>query len=238
MADIIKGGVGSLEIQPGWVIESDGEGLLTSRVTFRGRKGSEGGRPEQGKAHPEDSRLKCYRSGFTMDASWVTVFADYIGLETGANTKMKIQADFATQVQPIQAHPDFATLKTLGWNSEERKFDEDNQEAIDNGLVGITSYLTPDQQLTASFYTANQGEIQGIIDSIGSTFGAGGGMSGGEAIVRSNFKPISEKHIHSGLITGASYETYAHLYKVTMSFRITSGGWNSLVYGGGGEAKK
>lgn len=238
MQGVQKGSLGGLEIQPGWVIESDGEGLLTSRVTFKGRKGSEASRPKQGRAHPEDGKLQCYRSGFTMDASWVTVFADYIGLEDGSNTKMKVQADFATQVQPIKSHPKFIDeFKEMGWNEDLQRFDESDDKAIENGLVGVTGYLSPDQQITASFYTANKGEIQGIVDSIGTTFTAGSGISGGQAVVRSNFKPISKKHIHSGLITGATYEEYAHLYKVTMSFRITSGGWNSLVYGDKGSSE-
>lgn len=231
MPEKFKGSTSGLEIQPGWVIESDGEGLLTSRVTFRGRKGSEASRPRNKAEHPEDKRLLCYRSGFTMDASFVTVFADYIGLEEGGDTKIKVQADFATQVQPIKCHPKFITeLKDLGWNVERGLFDEENADAIENGLVGINGFLSPDQQLTATFYTANQGDIQKFINNIGTTFKAGTGIGQADAVVRGDFKPISTKHTDSGLVTGVSYETYAHLYKITFSVRVTSGGWNSLIY--------
>ena len=237
MPEKFKGSVSGLEIQPGWVIESDGEGLLTSRVTFRGRKGSEGGRPQEKSEHPEDKRLLCYRSGFTMDASWVTVFADYIGLETGANTKYKVQADFATQVQPIKAHPKFIKeLKDLGWSEDLQRFEESNEDAQKNGLVGVTGFLSPDQQLTASYYTADQSTVQSAIDSIGTTFKAGTGLGAANAVVRKSFIPISEKHIDSGLVTGVSYETYAHLYKITFSVRVSSGGWNSLIYTAEGTA--
>jgi len=226
---IIKGGVSRLEPQPGWIIESDGEGLLTSRVIWRGRKGSEGSRPATGAAHPNDNRLQCYRSSFQLDASWATVTAEYIGLEGGSSTKTKFTADFSSQTVPIQSHPDFATvLKDKGkWDVEKQAFSEVDTEAMKEGLAGVQSFLAPDQTVTGYFFTANKGDIQGWVNGVGKTFAVG---QGGEVVLRTDFQPASKNHDKPALLTGVSYESYSHLWKITFTVRAATGGWNKLIY--------
>ena len=232
-----KGSISGLEIQPGWTIESDGEGLLTSRVVFRARKGASP--PGSKAAHPKDGRLQCYKSSYTEDASWCTITADYVGLENGP-TKTKFTADFSSQSHSIKAHPNFlkATFgtskpfKELGWDSERQLFSEDSQEAEENGLVGVTNWLAPDQTITGYFYTDDQGAIQSWVDGVGKIFDVG---AGGEVTIRSDYKPISAKHTGRVLLTGVSYESYAHLWKIMFTARAASGGWNELIYEKSGE---
>ena len=60
MTKLIKKGNtgGSLQLQPDWTIESDGYGLLTSRLTFKcDASGVAGRAPKSGDAHPQDGRL-------------------------------------------------------------------------------------------------------------------------------------------------------------------------------------
>ena len=226
---VTKGSVGRLEVQPGWIIESDGEGLLTSRVTWRGRKGSEGSRPKTGAAHPYDNRLQCYRSSFQLDASWATVTAEYIGLEGGSSTATKFSADFSSQTVPIQSHPDFASvLKDKGkWDVEKGAFSDVDKKALEEGLAGVQSYLAPDQTVTGYFFTANKADIQGWVNGVGKTFGGG---QGGEVVLRTDFQPASKNHKKPALLTGVSYESYSHLWKITFTVGAATGGWNSLIY--------
>lgn len=237
MPEKIKGNVAGLEIQPGWTIESDGEGLVTSRVTFRGKKGSEGNRPKQNDAHPEDANLLCYKSSYTSDASWVTVTADYIGIEGGGSkTKIRWNTDFSSSSQPIKTHPNFlkvsfqtdAPLKDKGWSDEQQRFDENNEDAVDAGLVGISAYLAPEQTVGGMFYTSDQEYVQKWVDGIAKTFVALPDTNG--LVILSTYKPISANHDTRALLTGVAYERYAHLYKVTFTSRVATGGWNKLIY--------
>lgn len=232
MSGKIKGNVGKLEVQPGWTIESDGEGLLTGRIVFRGKKGQKG--PVSKAAHPFDNRLQCYKTSYSEDASWCTITADYVGLE-GGPTATKFTADFSSQSHSIKAHPNFlqATFgtdkpfKELGWDSDRQLFSEDSEDAEKAGLVGVANWLAPDQTISGYFYTDDKGSIQSWVDGVGKIFDVG---EGGEVILRSEYKPISPQHTGRVLLVGVSYESYAHLWKVTFNARAASGGWNQLIY--------
>ena len=47
--------------QPGWTIVEDGNGLLSSSVTFQGDAANAGAVPQIGASHPADSRLTAHR---------------------------------------------------------------------------------------------------------------------------------------------------------------------------------
>jgi hypothetical protein len=233
---ITKGNVPGLELQPGWSIDNDGYGLLTSRLTFRCKKEGVGDRPKKLDAHPEDSRLQCHRSSYTQDGAWATVVAEYVGLEAGTYTPIQWAADFSGSTQPIQSHPNFVNvkfgtatpLKDLGWDKDAQAFPEDNSVAETNGLVGIRQFIAAEMAVTGTFYTSDKSWLQKWADGVGKTFEALPGDS--SVVLISTFQPISPNHDRKSLLTGIAYEMYAHLYKVNFQAKVATGGFHKFVY--------
>lgn len=231
-----KGSVTGLELQPGWSIENDGHGLLTSRLTFRCEKSAVGSRPGKLAAHPEDNRLQCHRSSYTMDGAWATVTSEYVGLEAGTYTEIQWSADFAGSTQPIQAHPNFITpkfqtttaLKSLGWDSDAQLFPETDATAEVNGLVGLRSYIAPEMGVSGVFYTTDKAWLQKWADGVGKTFTSLPGDS--SVVLISTFTPVSALHDRKALLTGLTYEMFAHVYKVSFQAKVATGGWHRYVY--------
>lgn len=242
MAYTTKGSVGGLQLQPGWSIENDGQGLLTSRLTFRCEKNAVGGRPAKLSAHPEDNRLQCHRSSYTMDAAYAVVTAEYVGLEAGSKTEIQWAADFSGSTQPIQAHPNFlkktfgdapAALKDLGWNAENQFFPESDAVAESNALVGIRQFLATEMALSGVFYTTDKAYLQKWVDGAGKTFVQLPGDT--NVIYFSQFTPNSQYHDRILLMTGVSYEMFAHLYKVSFQSMVASGGFHRYIYDSASE---
>lgn len=237
MAYKTKGSVSGLELQPGWSIENDGHGLLTSRLTFRCEKSAVGSRPAKLAAHPEDNRLQCHRSSYTMDAAYAVVTSEYVGLEAGTTSDIQWSADFSGSTQPIQAHPNFLKkvfgsapnpLKDLGWNSEAQFFPESNAVAEANGLVGIRQFIAPEMSVSGVFYTTDKAWLQKWVDGIGKTFEA---LPGDTSVVLiSQFKPNTQYHDRKALLTGVGYEMFAHLYKVSFQSKVATGGFHKFIY--------
>jgi hypothetical protein len=231
MAIKIKGNLSESQLQPDWTIESDGFGLLTSRLIFIApESGVTGKMPKNGDAHPKDGRLKCHRASYTIiKGERAQITAEYIGIESGENTKIQIKGDIVTSTQPIQSHPKFIKeLKGLGWDSQSSSFKETNAKAVENGLVGIKSFLSADSQITASFCSASKSVVQDGVDMVGQTFLK---MAGMEDVVlpKGNLK-ISAFHDRFAMLTGISYEKFAHLYKVNFTIRISPGGFHNKIY--------
>ena len=233
---INKGNVNGLELQPGWSIEGDGFGLLTSRLAFRCKKESVGSRPTKLTAHPEDGRLQCHRSSFTMDGAWALVTAEYVGIESGTNTEIQWAADFTGSTEAINAHPNFVNakfetttpLKDLGWDSEVGAFPDDNAVAEANGLVGIKQFLFPQISVSGNFYTSSKEWVQKWVNGAGKTFEYL--PNADKVVVISDFEPISSFHDRKSLLTGVGYEMFAHLYKVNFQAKIATGGFHKYVY--------
>jgi hypothetical protein len=241
MAQIKKKGnsLTSLQLQPGWQIEDDGFGLMTSRLTFKCDASIAGAKkPKEKEAHPEDGRLLCHRSSYTSNESGVaTITAEYVGISSGSMTKVQVSGSVALTTQSIKVHPNFAIgkvsdagkpLKDLGWDEQSQSFPETNADAVTFGLVGIKSYLSPELQYTGSYYTSSQAVLMENMKMTGKTFQT---IPGGEnVIIPPGLKSISPKHIRFGLVTGVNYEQFAHIYKVNFTFRVSNGGWHSYVY--------
>lgn len=229
---IKKGYNGSTpELQPDWTIESDGFGLLTSRLNFKCDSSSVASKaPKTGDAHPMDGRLKCHRSTYTITkGGWATVTSEYVGIETGDRTAIQIKGDVVTGAQPIQVHKDFLkTLKNLGWDTKTQSFPDTNALAVQNALVGVKSYLTADTQISAVFYTANKSEVQDGVNMVSKTFLKMPGMD--DVVLPSGLQSISSFHDRFALLTGLNYEKYAHLYKISFTIRISPGGYHNKVY--------
>jgi hypothetical protein len=231
----IKRGDLSLKEVPGTTIEDDGEGLLTSRVTFRGQRGGEKNRPTTGTVHPDDSRLQCYRSSYTLEGQTCTVVSEYVGIDSGVTTKIKWTSDTSSSVQPIQSHPNFVTaryspkpLKEMGWDPERQIYPDSSAEAEVEGLLGVRSFMAPEQTVSGYFYTSDKSWLQKWVDGVGKTFTSLPNDS--DAVVTTTFQAVSKNHTTKALLATVSYEKYAHLYKVNFSSRIATGGWNKLIY--------
>jgi hypothetical protein len=232
MAKLIKKGtVQKLELQPDYTIEQDGFGLLTSRLTFRSDAGSVGAAaPKSGDAHPVDGRLKCHKSTWTVNKSGLaTVFSDYVGIESGDRTRIQIKGDIVTSTQPIQVHKKFVKeLKNLGWSSQAQAFPETNAKAVESAMVGIRAFLSADSQITATYYTSLKSEVNDGVNMVGKTFLKMAGME--DVVLPSGNQGISAFHDRFAMLTGLSYEKFAHLYKVNFSIRISPGGYHNKVY--------
>jgi hypothetical protein len=235
MTKLIKKGAGasgnSLELQPDWTIENDGFGLLTSKLTFKCDADSAAAKaPKSGDAHPEDGRLKCHRSTYTISrGGWAVITSDYVGIATGERTTIQIKGDVVTGTQPIQVHKDFLkVLKPLGWDSATQSFPETKDLAVKNGLVGVKSFLTADSSVSATFYVANKSVVQDGVNMVGKTFLKMPGME--DVVLPNGNQGITEFHDRYAMLTGLNYEKYAHLYKVSFTIRISPGGYHNKVY--------
>jgi hypothetical protein len=229
--------LGSLQLQPGWVIENDGFGLLTSKLTFVCDADKAATlAPKKNAPHPSDGKLTCHRSSYVINDNGLAVItSEYIGIATGSITGFQVSGDVGLASQPIQTHPKFTTaangelaLKDLGWDIGLQAFPETNGTAIANGLVGVKSYLSPDIQITGQFYTSSIAVVQDVQKMVGKTFATIPSMS--DFLIPSVGVGITKKHDRFCFVTGMSYETYSTIHKIKFTFRVASGGWNNLVY--------
>ena len=232
---------GTLELQPGWQIESDGYGLLTSRLVFRCAAGSVARAPKKGQPHPEDSRLSCFKSTYSIDSGgWATVVSEYIGIESGSFTRFIPSGQVALGSEPIQVHPNFNQVNAafgssqqplieLGWDSDSQSFLETDQTAKDNFLVGVKSYLAPSVQYSGSFYCNSLAGVTETMKVVGKTFAKFTGLEDFPDLQLG--QSVSDKHDRFALMTGASFEQFGNIYKVNITFRISPGGWHSYIYG-------
>jgi hypothetical protein len=177
-----------------------------------------------------DGRLKCHRSTYTIiKGGWASIQSEYVGIENGDRTAIQIKGDVVTGAQPIQVHKDFLTkLKALGWDSKTQSFPDTNALAVTNAIVGVKSYLTADSQVSATYYTSNQSEVQDGVDMVGKTFLKMPGME--DVVLPKGNQGISTFHDRFAMLTGLNYEKYAHLYKISFSIRISPGGYHNKVY--------
>ena len=139
---ITKGDVGALVPAPGWTIENDGFGLLTSSVVFRGDKDAE--LPAIGDDHPEDSRLKLHKLSWSRTSGdTITATAYYLGIESGDHTTIEYESDVASSVNPLKAHPKFlatayngasGSLQSYGWDDSLGGYPADSAAAARSSL--------------------------------------------------------------------------------------------------------
>lgn len=240
MSQISKGNkLTTLQLQPGWVIENDGFGLLTSRLTFKcDADVAEGKKPKENDAHPLDGRLLCHRASYVINESGIaTVTAEYVGLASGSMSKVQVTGDLALSTQPIQTHPKFyqgkagstgKPLKELGWDEASQSFPESNQDAITYALVGVKSFNAPELQYTGTYYTNSKEILLSNQKMVGKTFQT---IAGAESmVIPPILAAISSYHIRFGFMTGVTYEQFANVFKVKFTFRVATGGWHSLIY--------
>ena len=225
------------EIQPGWTIENDGFGLLTSRVIFIHDSDRATGGPSKGAAHPFDSRLQCHKVSYTVNSARRSVAtADYVGLAEGTATPIDFRADYSGATQPIQSHPKFfagtgyngADKKLMEYGWDGTKFDEEDATAVEKGIVGVKSYVAGEMSVSGTFYTSSKEWLQQWVNGVGKTIEKLPGDSG--VVLPTVTSAISSYHDRIGLLTNVSYENYAHLYKVSFTVRVATGGWHKYIY--------
>ena len=241
MAEIKKKGdkLTSLQLQPGWTIEGDGYGLLTSRLTFACDAAvADAKKPKPNEAHPKNGKLLCHKASYIINDNDVAIIsADYVGIESGAMTRIIISGDTALATQDIQTHPKFfqgnagqsgKPLMDWGWDMAERAFPATNAVAKESSLVGVKSYLAPDLQFTGTYYTSSKETLSSNQKMVGKTFKDIAGWQ--DIIVPSTLTAASAKHTRWALMTSCNYELFANIYKVRFTFRVATGGWHSYIY--------
>lgn len=227
------------QLQPGWTIENDGFGLLTSRLTFICDAAvADAKKPKENEAHPRDGRLLCHKATYSInDNELATISADYVGLASGSMTRVIVTGDTALGTQDIQVHPKFykgtagtsgKPLIQLGWDTAEKAFPATNAEAQANALVGIKSFLAPDLQYSGTYYTNSKEILLSNQKMVGKSFQTIAGAS--DMVIPPILAPISQYHLRFGLMTSCNYEQYANIYKVRFTFRVATGGWHSFIY--------
>ena len=232
---ITKGNFSALEPAPGWEVEDDGYGMLSSVVTFKGDKDAE--LPALLSVHPGDGRLQCYKRKYKLiggRAKEVTAF--YVGIEAGSFSKTQWFPDVSATTNKIQTHPCWIDkkfkhipkpLSEMGWDDVNGRF-ASKGDAITYGMTGIENYISSEVSVSGIFYTSEKAYVQKWMDGNNKTFQY---LRGAETLVLpSTFNPISRYHDRFALLVGVNYEMFGHLYKVSFQVRTASGGWNSNVY--------
>lgn len=231
----------SKQVQPGWTIEDDGFGLLTSRVTFIDDSSSASGGPSKLDKHPFDERLQCHKTAYTVNsANRSVVVADYVGIATGANTYPQSTIDYSSASETITAHPAFADgkgyngatkkLSEYGWDFDKGEFDPTNNDAISNGLVGTKKFATGEMTVTTVIYTSNKAVVEFWVNNLGRTVVPSSNPAAQDVILPKSMSPVSSKHDRFVLVSNVSYEKYAHLWKVSIVYRVATGGWHKYIY--------
>ena len=196
MARVSKGNqLNDLALQPGWTIEEDGFGLLTSRLIFVTTQSTDDGQtgitfldkvPAKGVVHPKDSRLRCHRASTTIGSNGLaTITAEYIGISKGNMTQCEVSGRGNMSTEPITTHPDFVS-KIGGTADSPLNGAQFNTTGLFVGFAysgeaasrfankeGVRSYLNPGFGVSGHFYTSDIGIARKLKDSVGKTSGSG-----------------------------------------------------------------
>lgn len=227
-----------LNAEPGWEVEDDGHGLLTSVVTFKGDKDAE--MPAAKSKHPGDERLQLHRAKYSIiggKAKLVTAY--YVGIAEGIWTTCEWEPDSNMTSQKIQTHPNFnktawvaeQPLSKLGWDPARNQFSPDTDSAAAKyDLVGQETYVRPEMSIGVLFYTSDKSTVQAMIDNNGSYF-MDLKLKGMDTLVLpKNIKMASQYRESAWLMAGVNYKPYAHLWKVSFRILVATGGWHKYIY--------
>ncbi len=115
MAQIAKGKtLLAAEIQPGWTVQSDGFGLMTSTTTYKADIAAPITSFERGQPHPDPfySYLKAHKYQISWDnLKYKTIKVDYVGIDptvnSGAWTNANTSVANGLTAENITAHPNF-----------------------------------------------------------------------------------------------------------------------------------
>jgi hypothetical protein len=258
MARVSKGNpLTSLVLQPGWTIEEDGFGLLTSRLVFVTGHGSGEDAspliledaPRRGDSHPKDGRLSCHRTTATLNANGLAVItSEYIGIAGGNMTSPEVSGRANTSQEPIATHPKFAS--DIGGTEASPK----NGAQFNNGAFvrfaydaaanpnkeGVRSYLNPGFGISGHFYTSDITLARGLKNSLGKTSGSGifsgvqllgglGNINGQTSDSWYGNWTTSEEYDQL-MLTGMAIDFFGTLLKVSYDITYQRWGWDPDIY--------
>jgi len=116
MAQVAKGKTLLLaEIQPGWTVQSDGFGLITSTTTYKADLAAPITSYERGQPHPDPfySYLKAHKYQISWDnLRYKTIKVDYVGVDPdvgGVRTLANTSVANGLTAENITTHPNFFT---------------------------------------------------------------------------------------------------------------------------------
>lgn len=216
---MVKHGNPGLQLQPGSTVDEDENGLLTAECSYEGDAAYSQFYPV-GTLHPYDYRLTAYKRRLTRLATGkCRITLSYIGI-TSDPTPMFIEHPGGSGQEPIETHPDFATLAgTPASPLNGAIFDEDGRflgfADPENKLAGVTSYIVPSVIVTLSYYThyvPNLGRVAKVSN-----------LSIPDLIRPPNVRDF--------LLIGVPYRKIGNLFQVSLQL-LGSGpnGWNRKIY--------
>lgn len=256
MAYVNKGNqLNYLSLQPGWTIEEDGFGLLTSRLVFVISHGSDEGSsplvmndaPKRGDGHPKDSRLTCHRASVTVGGNGLaTISAEYIGIAKGNMTTPEVSGRGNMSTDPITTHPKFEERigGTAAAPLKGAKFQESTGLFIgfdgSDNKQGVRSFLNPGFGINGHFYTTDFSVAGKLKDAMGKTSGNGkfaginlvGGLAGlgksDSSLWGYNWR--SELEFDQLLLTGVAIDFFGTVVKVSYDITYARYGWDYDIY--------
>jgi len=102
------------EIQPGWTVQSDGFGLITSTTTYKADIAAPISSFERGQPHPDTfySYLKAHKYQISWDnLRYKTIKVDYVGIDPGVGGGVRTLANTSVAnglaAESITTHPNF-----------------------------------------------------------------------------------------------------------------------------------
>lgn len=261
MARVSKGNsLSGLVLQPGWTIEEDGFGLLTSRLTFVTGHGSGENEsplilddaPRRGDSHPKDSRLQCHRSTATLNANGLAVIvSEYVGIAAGNMTAPEVSGRGNMSTEPIASHPDFeseiggtpaAPLNGALFNADGtfKAFGYVADAVPGFNKYGVRSYLNPGFGVSGHFYTSDISVARGLKDALGTSSGsgkfAGVQLLGGIGALNSQTGDswygdwTTEDEVPQLLLTGIAIDFFGSLVKISYDITYARWGWDRDIY--------
>ena len=258
MARVSKGNaLTSLILQPGWTIEEDGFGLLTSRLVFVTGASTDtieagtvlAAAPRRGDPHPKDNRLGCHRTTITCNANGLSVItSEYIGIASGNMTSPEVSGRANTSQEPIASHPDFATRiggtdgsPLNGAQFSNGAFVRFAYDANANpNKEGVRSYLNPGFGVSGHFYTSDISVARKLKDSLGQTSGsgifAGVQLLGGLGSINSQTSDswygdwTTAEEYEQLLLSGLAIDFFGTLVKISYDITYQRWGWDPDIY--------
>lgn len=262
MARVSKGNsLSGLILQPGWTIEEDGFGLLTSRLTFVTGHGSDTDSspliledaPRRGDTHPKDSRLQCHRTTATLNANGLAVIvSEYVGIASGNMTSPEVSGRGNMSTEPIASHPDFESLigGTPASPKNGAQFNNDGTfrafgyvaDAVPGfNKYGVRSYLNPGFGISGHFYTSDINVARNLKDALGRSSGSGkfanvqllGGIGGLNSQTSDSWYGdwTTDDEVPQLLLTGVAIDFFGSLVKVSYDITYARWGWDREIYG-------
>ncbi len=173
-----------------------------------------------GQSHPTWSFLTCDKVAIRFDDHGWSCSANFFGV-TGEPAPV-FDLDFSTAEQPIETHPDFATLAGVpGLEYNGARFDTTDGAFVNftseryPEFRGVKNFLLPGAVWRMNYVTATRPTDLGQLGSVDYPEG----------------NPPQTSHGRNWLYTGMTWEQRGLTYAVKKEWRLSGKlGWNRLIY--------